>query len=342
MSASKQKRTAATQPPKISMILAVVFPFLGLVFAIVQLWTVGLVDGFYLALFFGGWIATGLGITVGYHRLLTHRSFDTYPWVRACWAFIGSLAVQGSPLYWCAVHRKHHELSDKPGDPHSPHQHGEGFWNSLYGLYHSHVGWLFGDTWTKNEMERYIPDLMREPSMVFVHRFYFLWVVVSLTLPAAIAGIVYGTWTAAFLGLVWGGLARVFFVHHVTWSINSICHTFGKRDFETTDLSRNNVICGILGHGEGWHNNHHAFPTSARHGLKWWQFDTSWLVIRTLQAFGLAWNLRTPAAKLIEAKLISEEINVQDEPLYDYTPEIEPYLDSVISEEIEETELVEQ
>ncbi len=307
--ASEDDSSGDVEPPavkdtghKITMAVAIVMPFAGLITAIVLAWTLGWMSWLFLGMLIGGWILTGMGITVGFHRLLTHRSFETYAPIRAFWMAMGSLAVQGSPLVWCAVHRRHHELSDKKGDPHSPHLHGDGWWNSLRGLVHAHFGWLFEQHWMSADHRRYVPDLMKEPLLRWVDRLYYLWVPVSLVIPTVIGGAVTMSWKGALLGFLWGGLARVFMVHHITWSINSICHVFGRREYESHDDSRNNVICGILGHGEGWHNNHHAFPTSARHGLKWWQFDASWLVIRTMELTGLAWNVHLPDAKSLEAK----------------------------------------
>ncbi len=281
---------------------AVVLPFLGCLTAIVLGWRFGFMGWVYLALLVGGWLASGLGITIGFHRLLTHRSFETYGWVRMFWMALGALSVEGSPLVWCAVHRRHHEYSDLPGDPHSPHLHGDGWWASLRGLWYAHVGWLFTGYWSDPDMERYIPDLLAEQPLVLVNRLYFLWVIVSLAIPTAIGGLIAGSWRGAALGLLWGGLVRIFMTHHITWSINSICHVFGRRDFEVGDDSRNNWLCGIFGLGEGWHNNHHAFPTSARHGLWWWQLDASWLVIRAMQALGLAWNVRQPSEKAMASR----------------------------------------
>lgn len=236
---------------------------------------------------------------------MTHRSFETYNIVRMFWMAMGALSVEGSPLVWCAVHRRHHAQSDQPGDPHSPHLHGTGVWNSLRGFWFAHTGWLFTGYWTDPEMERYVPDLLAERSLVLVDKLYWMWVLLSLTIPALLGGLVSGTLTGALLGFIWGGLVRVFVTHHVTWSINSICHLFGQREFHSDDESRNNLICGILAFGEGWHNNHHAFPTSARHGLKWWQLDSSWLIIRTMQFLGLAWNVRLPSEKAQAAKRLS-------------------------------------
>jgi len=287
---------------KVIMAIAVAFPFLGFVAAIISAWYIGWMNWFYLGMLVIGWILTGMGITVGFHRLLTHRSFDTFGWVRAFWMAMGSLAVEGSPLVWCAVHRKHHELSDKHGDPHSPHLHGEGWWNRFKGFVHSHSGWLFTPHWVKDDSVRYVPDLVKEPMLVWVDKLYYLWVLASLGIPAVIGGLVMMSWQGALLGFIWGGLARIFVVHHITWSINSISHIFGKKEYRSNDESRNNLLCGVLGHGEGWHNTHHAFPTSARHGLEWWQFDSSWLAIRGMEILGLAWNVRLPSQKALEAK----------------------------------------
>lgn len=290
---------------------AVVLPIVGLVAAIVLLWQFGWMGWLYLGMLIGGWLLTGLGITVGFHRLLSHRSFGTYPVVRAFWMAMGCLAVEGSPLIWCAVHRRHHEYSDTPGDPHSPRLHGETIGGMLRGLLHAHVGWLFTGHWTSPELKRYIPDLLQDRLLVAVDRRYYLLVLTSLVLPTALGGLLTWTWWGALMGLLWGGLVRILVTHHITWSINSICHVFGKPTYRTSDRSTNNLICGVLGLGEGWHNNHHAFPTSARHGLAWWQFDLSWLVIRSMQAFGLAWDVRLPSAKSLAERRIVASSNTQ-------------------------------
>lgn len=283
---------------------AVVLPFLGCLAAIALLWTVGWMGWLYLGLLLGGWILTGLGITVGFHRLLTHRSFETYSWVRAFWMMLGALSVEGSPLVWCAVHRRHHEHSDSHGDPHSPRLSGKGWWNAARGLVYAQFGWLFTRYWTEPELQRYVPDLLEEKLLLRVDRLYYLWVIASLAIPTAIVGLATLSWHGALLGLIWGGLVRIFMTHHITWSINSVCHVFGRRTYATTDQSTNNLLCGLLGLGEGWHNNHHAFPTSARHGLAWWQFDLSWLVIRAMQSCGLAWDVRVPSERTKAARRI--------------------------------------
>jgi stearoyl-CoA desaturase (delta-9 desaturase) len=166
------------------------------------------------------------------------------------------------------------------------------------------VGWLFGGFWSYPHFQRYIPDLIADPWLVKVDRSYYVFVVLSLALPTAIGAWIEPTWRGALMGLLWGGLARIFMTHHITWSINSVCHIFGRRDYDSQDHSRNNWLCGILAFGEGWHNNHHAFPTSARHGLKWWQFDASWLIIRAMQSVGLAWNVQLPSGAAIQKKAL--------------------------------------
>ena len=295
---------------KIAMTIAVVFPFAGVITAIVMLWQLGWMGWPYLAMFLGGWILSGLGVTVGFHRLLTHRSFETYRWIRIIWMSLGALSIEGSPLTWCAIHRMHHGKSDVSGDPHSPHLHGSGFWGTIKGFVHSHVGWLFSDYWSITELEKYVPDLMKDRLLRLCNKFYWIFIVASVAIPTALGfGIVWlfgdgsqSPWFGAFLGLIWGGLARIFFTHHLTWSINSICHVFGSRPYQAGDRSTNNVVCGVFGFGEGWHNNHHAFPTSARHGLRWWQIDTSWMVIRSMEMMGLAWNVKLPSKSVTEAK----------------------------------------
>ncbi|MFM7846355.1 MAG: acyl-CoA desaturase [Planctomycetota bacterium] len=295
---------AAPLSDKLIMLSAIIVPAVGLVTAMALMWPLGWMSPLYLSIFLIGWAITGMGITIGFHRLLTHRSFDTYPVIRAMFMFFGALSVEGSPLVWCAVHRKHHELSDHVGDPHSPHLHGTGFWGRLKGLWYAQCGWLLTGYWAKPDLKRYVPDLLAEPLLVFVDRFYYLWVLMSLATPALIGGLATMTWQGALLGFLWGGLARVCWNHHITWSINSICHVMGGKPYDGGDESRNNVVCALLAWGEGWHNNHHAFPTSARHGLEWYQFDTSWIVIRTMEILGLAWNVRVPSERALEQKRI--------------------------------------
>jgi len=247
------------------MLVVVIVPFLATLFAIWLLWdrAVNWTD---LALLVAFNVIGGLGVTVGFHRMLTHRSFHPHPVVKSILLAFGSMAVEGPALEWAATHIKHHAHSDRDGDPHSP---VEGFW-------HAHMGWMFNRS--PADPNVYCRNLVKDPIVVFISRTFVLWVVLSLVIPFAIGG-----WT----GLLWGGLVRIFLTHHITWSVNSVCHTFGKREFETRDQSRNEWIVGLLGFGEGWHNNHHAFPRSAFHGLHWWQFDLSGYVIWTLERMNL-------------------------------------------------------
>jgi stearoyl-CoA desaturase (delta-9 desaturase) len=276
---------------RVASLLAVIVPFLGLVAAVVFLWGWGFswVD---LGLLLGMYILTAVGITVGYHRLFTHRAFETTPVVQLLLGAIGSMAVEGPLLKWVAMHRRHHQHSDKPDDPHSPHHQGKGLLGLLRGAWHAHLGWVF-DRDPPN-LDRYVKDLRQSGLLRMVSRLFPVWVAVGLLLPAVLGGLLTGTWTGPLFGLLWGGLVRIFLVHHVTWSINSVCHLWGRRPYRSNDQSRNNFVFGVLGLGEGWHNTHHAFPTSARHGLRWWQVDASYGFIRALALLGLAWNVKVP------------------------------------------------
>jgi len=280
-------------------LVVVLVPPAALIIAIVLLWGPGF-GWTSLALLVGGYLLTGLGITVGYHRYFTHKSFDTNPVIKATLGILGSMSVQGSILRWAATHRSHHQHSDHEHDPHSPHTHGSGFRGLVKGAWHAHMGWFI--TPDRTVLLRYVPDLHKDRMTRWISRLFPLWVVLGMLLPAAIALAVTGTWTGCLLGFLWGGLVRVLLVHHITWSVNSVCHLWGTRPYDSHDHSRNNPIFGVLAFGEGWHNNHHAFPTSARHGLRWWQLDTSYLVIRTMGYLGLAKNIRVPASHRLDAK----------------------------------------
>jgi stearoyl-CoA desaturase (delta-9 desaturase) len=248
-----------------------------------------------LMLFVALYVPIGLGVTVGFHRLLTHRSFKTYAWLRGLLAILGSAAIEGPVISWVADHRKHHKFSDQEGDPHSPHVgRGAGVFGALRGLFHAHMGWLFVHT-QRGSKERFAPDLLEDPVIGWVDRTFLLWAVLGLLVPFALGWLIGGTLLAAATGLLWGGLVRVFVLHHVTYSINSLCHVFGRRDFETTDRSRNLALIAIPSLGEAWHNNHHAFPTSAVHGLRRWQLDLSALVIGALERLGLIWDVVRPS-----------------------------------------------
>lgn len=287
---------------RIATAIAVFLPFVGIIVAIWGFWGWGF-TWVELVLMAAMYLATGFGITIGYHRLFTHRSFETFRIVQFVFAVLGSMSVQGPVLRWVANHRCHHQYSDQQKDPHSPHRYGGGFLGVLAGWWHSHIGWMFAPG--PVDLHRYVGDFSEDRMVRGVDRFFGLWVLLGLLIPAAAGGLITGTWFGAFLGFLWGGLVRVFLVHHVTWSINSICHLWGRRPFNCNDESRNNGLCGLLALGEGWHNNHHAFPLSARHGLRWWQFDASYLVIRTMKRLGLAWRVQLPSADAIAHRLAS-------------------------------------
>ena len=262
---------------KAVVLMVVVVPLLATGLAIRLLWAhaVQWPDLVLLLTMYG---LVAFGVTVGYHRMLTHRSFRPHPVVKGLLLILGSMSVEGPALQWAATHIKHHALSDREGDPHSP----------VDGFFHAHIGWMFADD--EGDPNHYCPHLMKDKLIVFISRTFLLWAVLGLVLPFALGG-----WT----GLLWGGLVRIFLTHHVTWSVNSVCHTFGKRAFETKDRSHNEWVVGLLGFGEGWHNNHHAFPRSAFHGLHWWQVDVSGYLIWSLERVGLAHEVyRVPPALL--------------------------------------------
>jgi stearoyl-CoA desaturase (delta-9 desaturase) len=255
-----------------------------------QLWAKAL-HGSDLIVFAIVYPLTGMGITVGFHRHLTHRSFKTRRGVRAVLAILGSAAVEGPVISWVADHRKHHAFADQPGDPHSPHvDHGVGLRGALKGLAHAHLGWLFVHT-QRGLKTRYAPDLLKDPIIRFVDRTFLLWVFVGLAVPFGLGWAIGGSVHSALTGLLWGGLVRMFVLHHVTYSINSLCHFFGRRSYDTDDQSRNLAWLSLLSFGESWHNNHHAYPTSARHGFARWQLDFSAGVIWVLEKLGLAWDV---------------------------------------------------
>lgn len=283
---------------RVTAAIGVLVPFAGLVVAVYGLWGWG-VTWMELMLLAVMYTTTGLGVTVGYHRLFAHRSFEAVRPVRFLLAVLGSMAVQGPVLTWVAIHRRHHQHSDRAEDPHSPHHHGGGVRGVLAGFWHAHIGWIFKGNYPN--LRRYVPDLNGDRLIRITSRMFGVWVFLGLLIPTVLGGVLTGTWTGALLGFLWGGLVRIFLGHHVTWSINSVCHLWGGRPYDKGDQSRNNFVFGILGLGEGWHNNHHAFPSSARHGLRWWQIDLSYLAIRALAFAGLARRVRVPADQRISS-----------------------------------------
>src|SRR5215212_7941382 len=273
-----------------AIVLFTVVPFLGVGVAAWQAWN-GVLSWIDLVAFGVLYVLTIVGVTVGYHRLFTHRSFRTNAMVRGAFAVLGSMAVEGSVIAWVSNHRKHHAFSDRDGDPHSPHtDHGDGLRGAVRGLVYAHFGWLlsYGQ---RAAPRRFARDLLADPLLRVIDRTFFLWIAVSLALPFAFGWLVGGTLDAALTALLWGGAVRIFVLHHMTYSINSLCHYFGRRPFSTTDESRNLAWLALPTFGEAWHNNHHAFPRSAMHGLRAWQFDPGAVVIRALERVGLVWDV---------------------------------------------------
>ena len=279
-----------TTTEKVANLGAVVIPFIATVTAIALLWN-SLVNPADLAIAAVMYLLTAVGVTVGFHRLLTHRSFQTSKSLEYIFAVLGSMAVQGPAISWVADHRKHHAHTDEEGDPHSPHVgHGEGVGGVLAGLWHAHSGWLMS-TQGRADWKRYAPDLYEDEGMRTISRHFVALVLLSLALPALAGWLVSGTLVGALTGLLWGGLVRIFFVHHITWSVNSVCHFLGSRRFDTDDRSTNVFWLALPSLGESWHHNHHAFPRSAVHGLKRWELDPSALIIGAMEKVGLARNV---------------------------------------------------
>src|SRR4051794_25482800 len=272
---------------------SVIIPFTAFILAIVLLWQRA-VDGTDLAILAVMYVLTAFGVTVGYHRLFTHRSFQAKRPVQYVFAVLGSMAAQGPLAHWVADHRKHHAHTDEEGDPHSPHvhDHGDGAKGVLLGLVHAHFGWLMTD-WGQAEHGRYARDIVDDPGLYRIHKLFVPIFLSGLALPAVIGFAIKGTAGAALTGLLWGGFVRVFFVHHVTWSINSVCHFFGRRRFDLDDHSTNVFWLALPSFGEAWHHNHHAFARSAFHGLRRWEaaLDPTGWVIRLMRRLGLAWNV---------------------------------------------------
>jgi len=252
----------------------------------------------YIGLWLGMHVFILIGVEVGFHRHFSHRSYKAHNAVRVVLAILGSMAFQGPVIWWAATHRRHHSYSDKPGDPHSPHLHGR----LAQGLFHAHMGWLFVPESTRAAgWDQYALDLYRDRSIFRVHTMYFHWLVFGFVFPAVIAGIVTRSLMGAFLGMLWGGFVRVFMMNHVFyWCINSVTHAFGTRPLASNDESTNNIWLAIPTLGQSWHNNHHAFPSSALMGLRWFELDVGGWVIRALRAAGLVWDVKMPTPEMVE------------------------------------------
>jgi len=277
-----------------------IIPFAGFIVAVVTLWGRGLsVADAGIFLFF--YLLTGLGVTIGFHRLETHGAFKAKRGLRGALAVAGSMSVQGSVIAWVAAHRRHHAFADQAGDPHSPHlAEDESLRGIAKGLFHAHMGWLFQPE--KTSHERWAPDLLKDPMITRIDR-AFPWITVaSFVLPAVVGLVLTRSIWGMVTAFLWGALGRIFLLHHVTWSVNSICHFFGNRPFKSDDESTNNLWLSLLSFGESWHNNHHAFPTSARHGIGRGQIDISAGVIKLFEKLQLASNVKVPSEKQISSK----------------------------------------
>jgi stearoyl-CoA desaturase (delta-9 desaturase) len=295
---------AMTRAHKIANLIGVSVPPIGLLAAIVLLWNraIGPLE---LALMVSLYVVTCLGVTLGYHRMFTHRAFESSRVFRAIIAVLGSMAVEGSVITWVADHRKHHTFTDQEGDPHSPHLAGPGFWGAVKGLWHAHVGWLF-ETVGAAERERFAADLLKDRVLRVIDKLFFVWVTLTFAIPFALGWVIGGGLGAALTALLWGGLVRVFLLHHVTWSINSVCHFFGRKRFAIEDESRNVFWLAPISMGEAWHHNHHAFPTSAFHGLSRWErlADPTGLLISILEKLGIVWNVVRVSPERQKAKAL--------------------------------------
>jgi len=273
-------------------------PLIAIVLAVAFLWgrlfNVG--DLALAAIFY---VVTGFGVTVGYHRLLAHRSFRAHRWLKLALAGAGSMAVEGSPISWVANHRRHHRFSDRPGDPHSPHLHGNQLLGVLRGFVHAHVGWLFASDPTA--ARKYAPELMDDRDCRVIGRMFPVFAVFSLAAPFFLGWLFSGAIGGALTALLWAGVARMALLHHVTWSVNSVCHMFGKQPATQRDHSTNFALLSIISFGESWHNFHHAHPTSARHGALSHQLDPSAALIRAFERLGFATHVRWPTELQIAA-----------------------------------------
>jgi stearoyl-CoA desaturase (delta-9 desaturase) len=291
-----------TRAQRASNLIAVFLPFAVFIAAVLVFWG-RWVDASDLVAFGLMYVTAGFGVTVGFHRLLTHRSFQTYRPVEYVFAAVGSMSVQGPVIDWVADHRKHHAHADEEGDPHSPHvDFDDGWRGALRGLFHAHMGWLFV-TQGQARRRKYAPDLVEDRGMRVLSRSFPWLALAGLAIPFLVGLALDQTLAGALSALLWGGFVRIFLQHHVTWSINSVCHFFGRRRFAVEDESTNVFWLALPSFGESWHHNHHAFPRSARHGLRWWEVDMSALLIRGLERLGLAWNVTRIPLERQHAKL---------------------------------------
>ena len=283
-----------SQPEQLTITVFLLVPFLALIAAVPLMWGWGL-SWTDLGIAAGLYLVSILGVTVGYHRYFTHGAFKTTRPLRVALALAGSLSAQGPVIDWVADHRRHHAFSDRPGDPHSPWLFGTSPVALAKGFWHAHMGWLFGRD--KTNADRFAPDLLADRDIRTVDRLFWLWTTLSMLIPAVLGGIITMSWWGALTAVFWAGLVRVSFLHHVTWSVNSICHMIGSRPFANRDKAANFWPLAILSMGESWHNSHHADPTCARHGVLPGQIDISARVIWIFERLGWARDVRWPTPK---------------------------------------------
>ena len=276
---------------KLSAVILIGLPFVGLVWAVAWTWDDG-VSPTALAIAAGMYLLTGHGLAVGFHRMFTHRSFRPTRPLKIALAIAGSMAVEGSVFTWVAQHRRHHAYADSPGDPHSPWCYGNGIGPQLWGLWHAHLGWFFEAN--PSHPERWIPDLLADRDLQVISRTAPLWALLSLAMPTLLGWLLTGTLAGALATLLWAGAVRIFVLHHVTWAVNSIGHMFGKRPFRTRDNSTNFAPLALLSFGDSWHNAHHAHPRVARHGIDKGQIDSSAVLIRFFERIRLASDVNWP------------------------------------------------
>jgi len=279
-------------------LLLVAGPLVAFVLAVTFLWG-SLFNVGDLALAAVFYVVTGFGVTVGYHRLFAHRSFRAHRWLKVALAGAGSMAVEGSPISWVANHRRHHRFSDRPGDPHSPHLHGNELFGQLRGFAHAHVGWLFAADPTA--ARQYAPELIDDRDLGVISRLFPVFAIFSFAAPFFLGWLVSGAIGGALTALLWAGVARMALLHHVTWSVNSVCHMFGKQPATQRDHSTNFAFLSVISFGESWHNFHHAHPSSARHGALSHQLDPSAALIRGFERLGFATHVRWPTELQIAA-----------------------------------------
>ncbi|HET6710986.1 acyl-CoA desaturase [Amycolatopsis sp.] len=274
-------------------------PFVALLVAVPLVWGWGMswVDLILAAAFY---VFATLGVTVGFHRYFTHGAFKASRPLRVVLAIAGSMAVQGSVIFWVASHRRHHAFADREGDPHSPWLFGTSPSALLKGFWHAHMGWMFGREVTN--ADRFAPDLVADADLRWVNRYFWLWITLSLALPALLGGLLTWSWWGVVTAFFWAGLVRIAFLHHVTWSVNSVCHLIGDRPFASRDKAANFWPLALLSMGESWHNSHHADPTCARHGVLRGQVDVSARVIWAFERLGWATDVRWPRAERLAAK----------------------------------------